>query len=174
MEKPGRTIGLALAIIISVMLFSVLPLAQVIFYLVLRERYRQIEFLSEGGAIGGDIGGNLTDVTLIVPVIMGIIFLAIAALAWRGRPSSIRFLFIAAVAIITAVTIGLTLISLNTTQTIEGGMDSSAPLTNSLLRARLIASVLVSLYVIWYVNRGPARAFYRGYYLPEPGEAQAH
>jgi hypothetical protein len=29
-------------------------------------------------------------------------------------------------------------------------------------------SALVSFYVVWYLNRGPARAFYRGYYLPDP------
>jgi hypothetical protein len=26
----------------------------------------------------------------------------------------------------------------------------------------------VMLYTLWYMNRGPARAFYRGYYLPAP------
>jgi hypothetical protein len=173
MEKPGRTIGLALAIIISVMLFSLLPLAQVAVFLLLRERSRQIEFLSEGGAVGGNISANLSDWTLIFQVILGLIFLVIAVLAWRGKPASIRFIFVAAVAVLTILTIAMTLVSINTSQTLQGGLDSSAPLANSLLRARLVVSALVSLYVIWYVNRGPARAFYRGYYLPEPTEAQS-
>lgn len=169
MQRPGRTIGLSLAIIASVMLFSILPLGQVVVFLLLRERTRQVEFLVEGGAIGGNIGG-VTDITLIIQVIMGLIFLVIAGFAWRGRPASIRFIFVAAVVVLTAVNIGLTLISLNDAQTLNAGLDSSAALTASLLRGRLIVSVVVALYVIWYVNRGPARAFYRGYYLPAPGE----
>ncbi len=169
MQRPGRTIGLSLAIFASVMLFSILPLGQVVVFLLLRERTRQVEFLVEGGAIGGNIGG-VTDITLIIQVIMGLIFLVIAGFAWRGRPASIRFIFVAAVVVLTAVNIGLTLISLNDAQTLNAGLDSSAALTASLLRGRLIVSAVVALYVIWYVNRGPARAFYRGYYLPAPGE----
>jgi uncharacterized membrane protein (UPF0136 family) len=135
--------------------------------LLLQARARQIEFLAGGGAIGGDISG-LSNTMLVIQVIMGVAFLIVAVLAWRGRPASIRFTFVGAVVVVTIVTIVLTLASLNTTPSIQNGLDSSAPLANSLLRARIIGSVLVALYVIWYVNRGPARAFYRGYYLEAP------
>lgn len=172
MIRPGRTLGLSLAIIVSTALFSLLPLAQVAVFLLLRERSRQIEYLISGGAVGGDLGG-VADSTLIIQVILGGIFLVVAALAWRGKPATIRFVFVAAVAGLTLINVALTLVSLNTAQTLQTGLDSSASLTASLLRARLVISVLVSLYVIWYVNRGPARAFYRGYYLPEPGVSEA-
>jgi hypothetical protein len=38
----------------------------------------------------------------------------------------------------------------------------------SLLASRALLTLLVPLYVLWYMNRAPARAFYRGCYLAEP------
>ncbi len=164
-QRPGRPLGLSLAIIISLMLFSVLPIAQVIIFLALRQRFQNMEFLEGGGAIGGDM--QFSDSALIWQVIGGAIFLVIAVLAWRGKPTSIRYVLIIAVLILTAITIGITLVSLNSAPDIQFGVDSAQSLQDSLLRGRLIVTALVSLYVVWYVNRGPARAFYRGYYLPE-------
>jgi hypothetical protein len=168
MQKPGRPLGLSLAIIISVVLFSLLPIAQAIFVLSLRQQFQSIEFLPGGGAIGGDL--IVSDTNIIVPVINGLIFLVIAALAWRGKPSAIRFVFMAGVVYLTLVTILLTVASFMEPPSLEQGLDSGAQFMDSLLVGRVVMSVLVALYVIWYVNRGPARAFYRGYYLPDPAE----
>jgi hypothetical protein len=171
MEKPGRTLGLSLAIIISVGLFSLLPIAQVIFYLSLQQQFQRIEFLETGGAIGGSIA-ELGSVNLIVPVINGIVFLLIAVLAWRGKPQAVRFMFVAAVIFITLTTVLLTASALLSPADLSQGIDSGGDLNLSLLKARLVMSLLVTLYVVWYVNRGPARAFYRGYYLPDPADAE--
>jgi hypothetical protein len=165
-ERPGRPLGLSLAIIISVMLFSILPIGQIIFFLVLRQRFQNMEFLEGGGAIGGDM--HFSDAALLWQFISGVVFLAIAIFAWRGKPSSMRYVLIAAVLILTTVTIAATLISLNSVPDVQSGIDSGGSVQDSLLRARLVVTALVSLYVMWYVNRGPARAFYRGYYLPSP------
>jgi hypothetical protein len=166
MQKPGRPLGLSLAILVSVGLFSLLPFAQVIFVLSLRQQFQSMEFLPGGGAIGGDL--LISDVNLIVPFVNGAFFLIVAIFAWRGKPHFARFAFIVGVIYLTLVTILLTAASLNTTPSIEQGMDSGAQFFGSLLTARAVISVLVALYVLWYVNRGPARAFYRGYYLLEP------
>jgi len=171
MEKPGRTLGLSLAIIISVALFSLLPIAQVIFYLSLQQQFQAIEFLESGGAIGGSMP-IVSNVSLIIPVVNGIIFLIIAGFAWRGKPQSIRFIFVGAVVFITLTTVILTVSALQPPPDLSQGIDSGGDLSRSLLTARLVMSVLVALYVIWYVNRGPARAFYRGYYLPDPADAE--
>ena len=165
-QRPGRPLGLSLAIIISVMLFSVLPIAQAVFLLVLRQRFQNIEFLEGGGAIGGDL--EFSDSVLTWQVIGGLIFLIIAFFAWRGKPTSIRYFLILGVLLLTAITIGITITLLNTAPDVQFGVDSAKSLQDSLLRARLVVTALVSLYVMWYVNRGPARAFYRGYYLPQP------
>jgi hypothetical protein len=166
MQKPGRPLGLSLAIIISVILFSLLPIAQIIFVLSLRQQFQAIEFLPGSGAVGGDL--LIADANLIVPFVNGILFLIIAVFAWRGKPQGVRFAFIAGVIYLTAVTILMTVVTVNAEPTVEQGLDSGAQFENSLLGVRVVLSVLVALYVIWYVNRGPARAFYRGYYLSEP------
>ena len=166
MQKPGRPLGLSLAILISVTLFSLLPIAQAIFVLSLRQQFQAMEFLPGGGAIGGDL--VVSDVNLIVPIINGLIFLVVAVLAWRGKPQAVRHVFIGGVIYLTVVTILLTVASFIEPPSLEQGFDSGAQFIDSLFVGRVVMSVLVALYVIWYVNRGPARAFYRGYYLPDP------
>lgn len=163
MEKPGRPLGLSLAILISVVLFSLLPIGQVIFVLSLQRQFESIEFLEGGGAVGGSL--QVSQTNLIIPVILGVLFLVIAILAWRGRPPQIRFVFVAAVIIVTLVTIALSTAGVAQPADVSQGIDSGMQLTSSLMSARVLVSVLVALYVIWYVNRGPARAFFRGYYL---------
>lgn len=166
MQKPGRPLGLSLAILISMGLFSLLPFAQVLFVLSLRQQFQNVEFLPQGGAIGGDL--VVSDIHLIVPSLTGLIFLVVAVLAWRGKPPAIRFVFVAGVICLTLVTILMTAASMLAEPSVEQGLDSGAQFFGSLLLARVVMTLFVALYVIWYVNRGPARAFYRGYYLPEP------
>ncbi|MGQ9887930.1 MAG: hypothetical protein ACUVSX_05505 [Aggregatilineales bacterium] len=172
MPKPGRPLGLSIAIITSVMLFSLLPLLQVGILLLLRERFGAVEYLEGGGAVGSYMLG-ISDSKLLVQFALGLAFLLIAAAAWRGRPSRIRIVLIAAVLFLTALTIVFDLSALAQPAAPDEGFDSSADLTDNLQRARVALSVLVGLYVIWYVNRGPARAFYRGYYLAPPEETAA-
>lgn len=169
MPKPGRPLGLSIAIITSVMLFSLLPLLQVGILLLLRERFRAVEYLEDGGAVGSYMLG-ISDSKLLLQFVLGLVFLVIAVAAWRGKPARIRIVLVAAVLFLTALTIALDLSALAQPTAPGEGFDSSAALTDSLQRARITVSVLVGLYVVWYVNRGPARAFYRGYYLVPPEE----
>lgn len=172
MEKPGRPLGLSLAIIFSLMLYSLLPLAQAAFILSLRQQFAATEFLDGGSVIGGALEG-IDETRLVISVVMSLIFFAIALMTWRGKPKKIRYIFISAVIAITAITIGWTFASLGQQATLEQGIDSAGALADSLLVFQMIVSGLIALYVIWYVNRGPARAFFRGYYLPEPEETPA-
>ncbi len=169
LPKPGRPLGLSIAIVTSVMLFSLLPLLQVGILLLLRERFRAVEYLEDGGALGSYMLG-ISDSRLLLQFMLGLAFLLIAAAAWRGKPSRIRIVLVAAVLFLTALTIVLDLSALAQPAAPDEGFDSSTALTDSLQRARIALSVLVGLYVVWYVNRGPARAFYRGYYLVPPEE----
>lgn len=166
MQKPGRPLGLSIAVITSVMLFSILPFIQVLFYLSIKWRFRDIQFMEGGGASGVDIIG-LSDTTLIVQAVIAILFLIIAILAWRGQPPSMRYIFMGSVVLLTAITIASTILGSGGQPDIEQIFDPMAALSNSLVRARMIVSILIMIYVLWYVNRGPARAFYRGYYLDD-------
>lgn len=165
-EKPQRTLGVSIAIIFSVLLFSVLPIVQMITVLGVRERFRAVEFLESGGAIGGDLGG-VADSAILLQLVIGIAFIVIGFFAWRGRPSWIRWVLTLSVFAVTVLTVFTSLQSLAQPVDISQGISSGDAGGMALLQTRLVVTVLVSLYVIWYMNRGPARAFYRGYYLPE-------
>ncbi len=166
MAKPGRPLGLSLAIITSALLFSLLPLLQVAILLLLRERLHAVESLEAGGVVGSYLTG-VSDSRLLLQAGLGLIFFVIALAAWRGRPPAIRLITVIAVLLLTALTIALDLSAAQPPAAGEG-FDSSAGLAGSLRQARSAISLLVALYVVWYINRGPARAFYRGYYLEDP------
>ena len=83
MNKPGRPLGLSIAIIVSFMLFSMLPLAQVAFVLLLQHQFAAIDFMTQGGAVGGEL--QIGTINLVAPAISGFIFLVVSVLAWRGK-----------------------------------------------------------------------------------------
>lgn len=170
--RPPRTLGLSLAIIVSVLLFSVLPLLQTGAILLLDWRLRQAQ-LDIGGtdmiAGGGDFRG-VDDVLLAFQAISGVIFLVLAVMAWRGRPRWSRGALIALVIILTVVSLLNAFAGLTAQPNASTGIDSGAEFARQLICGRLTLSILIPLYVIWYLNRAPARAFFRGYYLADPSE----
>jgi hypothetical protein len=177
--KPGRPFGLSLAILASAMLFSILPLMQVILIILIRYRLQNTNLAVPGapeGVTPSVTGGSfmgITEIELLIQVGLGLLFLVIAVFAWRGRPAWIRYAMLAAVALLAALTVVLSALPLATDTDLNTGIDSGASFIQTLLSGRLILSLLVALYVVWYANRGPARAFYRGYYLPDPDETTA-
>ncbi len=174
--KPARTLGVSLAILASVMLFSILPFLQIAMILILNYRFRQVDLAvpgNSGGVTALAEGSNfigVADASLVVQAALGVIFLVIAFYAWRGRPAWIRFAMLAAVLVLTAVTIAFSIAPIFSSPDLTQGIDSGEALRQTLLSGRLLLSILVALYVVWYMNRGPARAYYRGYYLPDPHE----
>lgn len=176
--KPPRTLGVSLAILASVMLFTVLPLLQVAAPLLIQYRLSQVDLPSPDGtgtvrpvAVGGELEGGSNGATLF-QLGTSTLFLVIAIGAWLGRPRWIRGVMLASVLILLTLTVITSIATLNAPPDINSGLDSGQSLTASLIYARLAVSGLVTLYVLWYLNRGPARAFYRGYYL-QRGEKNA-
>lgn len=166
-ERPPRTLGVSIAIIFSTLLFGVLPLVQMLMVLMLRERFREVEFLEGGGAIGGDIGG-VSQSAMLLQLGIGLFFIALGIVAWRGRPGWIRGVMSVSVLLVTGLTVVTSVQSMAQPVDVSQGISSGDAGAMTLLQARLVVTILVSLYVIWYMNRGPARAFYRGYYLQKP------
>ncbi|MBL8132620.1 MAG: hypothetical protein JNL42_12245 [Anaerolineae bacterium] len=173
--KPPRTLGLSLAILASVMLFTLLPLLQVSIFFAVQYRFSQVNLPVDPSsedtaapiAIGGSAGG-VPDTALIVQIALGLGYLPLAVAAWRGRPASIRKTIMAGVILLTLATALMTAVNLSSAPTVQNGIDSGEDLRRGLLISRTISSALIALYVVWYMNRGPARAFYRGYYLSAP------
>lgn len=176
MNEPRRPFGLSLAIIASVMLFAIFPLLDLARLLLFRWNLRDFQMadsqLGQPLAMGANFTG-LTDSVLFVHAGFSVLFLVIAVLAWRGRPRWIRFALLWAVVALLVFTAGTALAPLLRPSTFAQGVDSGFALLRGLVLGRLLLAVLISLYVVWYVNRAPARAFYRGYYLPRPETAEA-
>jgi hypothetical protein len=170
-QKPPRTFGLSLAIILSIVYFSVLPLVSNGFTVLLMQHFSRIynsciptetdPLCPTGGMSGLQVN--------YWQVLLAAIFFVVAVFAWRGRPPSMRFIYMFAIIGVTIFNLVLTF-SVPAPDPATQGFDSSQGMNQVLANAQLFANFLVVLYVLWYTNRGPARAFYRGYYLPEPVE----
>ncbi len=168
MQRPGRPLGVSLAIFASVMLFSVFPLMFVAMVLIVKNHFDNIDFSGlKPYAVGGDFLG-VSPAILVLQAVIAIVFLVIAIFAWRGRPAYMRYVILAAVILLTLFSLGLTVVQTGTNQNLPQGISSLDSLMSSVSCGQFALSFLVSFYVVWYLNRGPARAFYRGYYLPDP------
>lgn len=174
-QKPGRPLGVTLAIIVSVIMYSLLPLVTVI--LVFMTERRLSEGVAELGASasGGDLLGGYTEAQLIFQVILSIVFFVIAVIAWRGNQGYMRFVLMGSVILLTLINIGLILIFklAEDDESLVGQTGGSQDILEILQSGRIVLLIIVPLYVLWYLNRGPARAFYRGYYLERPSEEKA-
>jgi hypothetical protein len=168
--KPGRPLGLTLAILLSVMLYAVMPLVLLGYRLIVQDRLSRVDtpVVFEGEEYRALASGGSFQVTaneIVVQAVAIFIFLVIAYLAWRGGRSWIRTLFTSTVLLYGGLTAIFTLRDLLTPSTIDQGTTSLDSLIAQGLCTVLVTTVLVPMYVLWYVNRAPARAFYRGTYL---------
>jgi len=169
--KPPRTFGLSIAILASVVLFSVLPMLQVLIVNVVQARFNNVDLAmgADGEAgiplIGGARIEGVSNAGLTIQIALGIAYLPLAFLAWRGRPRQIRFVIVAMVVGLTILTLLVAILMPRIAPNAVQGIDSSGDLQRQLLITRTLVSIGIALYVVWYMNRAPARAFYRGSYL---------
>jgi hypothetical protein len=170
MQRPPRPFGVTLAVIASVILFTLFPLAEVALLISVRLHFSNMTLGGDGPqpiAMGADFLG-IPDSRIILQAIIAIVFLIIAVFAWRGRPPFMRYVLMLACISLTLYGILSVILGQLTEKSLEAGMSSLDSILNSISLGQFIVSALVTLYVVWYLNRGPARAFYRGYYLPLP------
>lgn len=168
MPKPMRSFGLSIAIISSVLLFTGVPFFQLaIFMLVSRPMYE------DSGIVTGVNVGVIDQGQLFLQVLLASGFFIIALFGWNGRPAGIRRVLSFSVIGMTVYNISFILLPaiLSTPNVTVSGIDSSFELSRQLRIGQLVSSLLVTVYVVWYLNRWPARAFFRGYYLPEEWSA---
>jgi hypothetical protein len=171
LAKPPRTFGISIAILTSVCLFACLPLTQALVLLLLPSRTNP-EFLQPDdsgtlipSAVGSEIF-NMDSTRLVVQALIAIAFLVIAFFAWRGKPSFIRWVLIGAVLMLSVGNFALIINMLTAPPDLAQGFDSGGDIERNLVLTQLCFTIAIPLYVVWYMSRGPARAFYRGRYLP--------
>lgn len=165
-KTPPRTIGISLAILLVVVFFSLFPFIQTGYKLILQDRIRQsqvivgsnfhlttpIDEISQSSLIG-----------LVSEIIPPIVFFILCFLTWLGKPSYIRHIFwIAVVSWVVGMWVRLYAVKE------DEALFASNGFIHTIQIIYAIFSSIVGLYVVWYINRAPARAFFRGYYLQEP------
>jgi hypothetical protein len=167
-NKPGRPFGVTFAIIASIFLFSLVPIANVVFIWLVNQ---QVNYTPTEGGMGINVLG-VQNSSLLLQTVLGIVVIIAAIFAWRGRPTHVRFVFVGLILFLGLITF---IVNISPALTAEActqlPCDSSETLNRSFARIQLTLTILIPLYVVWYMNRGPARAFYRGYYLTDPAES---
>jgi hypothetical protein len=175
MQRPPRPFGVTLAIFASLILFTFFPLMEVGMLISVRLHFANLKFSDDGTqpfAMGADFLG-IPDSKIILQAVIAIAFLIVAFFAWRGRPSVMRYVLMLSCVGLTLFNILNIVIGQLSQQSLAAGTSSLDSVLNSLSLGQFAMGVLVTLYVVWYLNRGPARAFYRGYYLPNPMDNSA-
>lgn len=176
--RPGRPFGVTLAILLSALFFSILPMAFVGMRVAIESYVSQQRVLvlpngdivTDEGLSGAESETVFESEELALQAAISGGFLLIAFLAWRGRPRQMRFVLMAAVLGLAGLFLWQALEQFNAQERSGGSLDS---LLRFLSQGSVLLYVLIPLYVVWYLNRGPARAFYRGYYLPDEAEQWA-
>lgn len=173
-QKPTRPLGVTLAIIVSVIMYSLLPLATVILILTVESIVSggtsEFDSTVNASASGGEFLGGFTGVQLVIQIVLSIVFFVMAIFAWRGKPPYMRYVLMLSVILLALINIGFIVVPQLTAsdQGLVGRSGGSQQILASLQVGQIVLLVLVPLYVVWYLNRGPARAFYRGHYLQRP------
>ncbi|MFP4323254.1 MAG: hypothetical protein ACLFTK_12440 [Anaerolineales bacterium] len=147
-----RPLGLTIAILGAVLLFGAWPLVKL--YIVWRLNARVFE--------GDDLmlAGSTTpmDGYTYITGILGVVVILTSLFAWLGRPPVIRFVFQGAV-LLAAVALVAEAIT-------RASSQASSDVLREVLRCQAPIQVLMAVYIVWYCNRAPARAFYRQEPLP--------
>ena len=168
-RRPGRPLGVTLAIIASMLLYTCWPILQVVTIL----RLNSLMDTQDGITTGIQLT-NVPEFVYFVQVFLSLVFFFVALLAWRGRPAIMRFVLVGAVLFFTVFSVvsNILPILLSQPSLTEGGLDSGQEVAKQLTTGQLIFTILLPVYVIWFMNRGPSRAFYRGFYLSDSNDAQ--
>jgi hypothetical protein len=167
-KQPSRTIGISLAVMLGIMFYTVIPIIQIGFTLYIRSSTNGFE-ASVGGnidPIGGPYGFTaISDFELLIRIIPAILYLLFAIMAWRGKPHSMRYIIVMTAILIFGWHCLLTYLRVRSYQ--EAGIFASTLYEDRLQNTYLMMMGLTTLYIAWYLNRAPARAFFRGYYLQD-------
>lgn len=161
--KPHRPFGVSLAILLSFMIFVVIPMAVVIFFGATNELFYRIENQAMAGV---DVSGLEFD-SFMGAVAIAIAVLVFGVAAWRVRSEWVRRLFTATVLVSGFVAVVALLMAGQGAPNLENGIDSMSAATqdNALIFVAVIA--IVTAFVVWMMQRWSAKAFYRGYYTQD-------
>ncbi len=145
-----RPLGLSIAILATAVIYGLFPLGEVYFLHRIEATAADTYLVS-----GVDVGD-----WNIIQGIYGVCILVACVLAWWGRPRQIRFVLVLLLIVITPVNLYRILEAwTSSVDPIFGGQGQEVD--RAILLCQFPAMLLLPPYAIWYLNRAPARAFYR-------------
>ncbi len=140
--RRGRPRGLTIALLACAVLYGLYPLAQASLFMVAAVRT-----------------SNPISARMVLGVVLGVGFLLLMIPAWLGRPPQMRL-------ILTLVVLGLMVLNLafviSDLSHHERDIiaDAGSQISRAINICSLVFQILVPLYVIWYLNRYPSRAYF--------------
>jgi len=178
-QRPPRPLGLAMAIIASTLLFALLPFMQLSMAAIVDLRLQQQPLVIPDGQGGttemlaaGTAFSDVEPTQLVIQALLAAGFVGVAVAAWTVRRPIVRRIFTAVVIGYSALTVITAVFPLFVPVDLTQGLDSGDAVRRPLIITQTVITLLVLLYVIWYINRAPSRAFYRGCYLAHPPAAE--
>jgi hypothetical protein len=149
-DRVRRPLGLTIAILAIAVWYGVLPLLRLYFM-------QRVGATAEESYVPGGIDITTWD---WLEGLIGGGMLILCILAWWGRPPWIRIVLMSAMLVLTVFFLYRILqAAVSKVDPIFGGQVQSD--IRRLLLCQLPAMILVPPYGVWYLNRAPARAFYR-------------
>lgn len=147
------TLGLRLGLLFGFMLLVLPPLLRG--YTSYRLNFREDEIVQQVPF----------DAWTVLIIIMALVYAIATFFAWTGRPVGI-FRGFQVVLVATLIAIGLELAiryfgDYENTSVFFGTTDND--IFNRIFRAIFVFQLLIVVYILWYINRAPARAFYDQY-----------
>lgn len=144
-----RPLGLTLAILATALGYGLVPMLPVLLV-----AWTQIT--------GREIGLEMANTPLNwLGVTLGALTLVGCVLAWLGRPRGVRRALLVLVWLSTALTVYRVAAALTSAPSVIGQVGGSLSGGATILLCQGPILLCVPLYVTWYLNRAPARAFYR-------------
>lgn len=145
--RRARPLGLTIALAACTLLYGLYPLALGLFYVTMAVR-RQ--------ASGLDARAALTLLTSVG-------FLVLLIPAWRGRPPRVRLILTLAVLALAVLNLAFAATDLLAPAASGGALlDTLSEAERTVNLCAFPVYGLVTLYVVWYLNRRPSRNFYGG------------
>ncbi len=149
-DRRYRPLGLTIALLATVGLYGLWPMLPTLLLLWVDARGHQ------------NVGGEIINTLGWVNTAFGFITVVACVMAWVGRPRWSRWLVIALVLVATVFRLVQTVQSLTTSSCGIGQVCGSLQaLERPYGLCQGLMLILVPLYIVWYMNRAPARAFYR-------------
>ncbi|MAU11002.1 MAG: hypothetical protein CL607_14365 [Anaerolineaceae bacterium] len=161
--KPHRPFGVSLAILLSLMIFVLIPMVLVVFFVASNDVFYRIESQAMAGV---DING-MDPQSFIVASIVAAVVLVLGLAAWRVRSEWIRRFYSASVLIAGILATAALVLSVQTGSDLQNGIDSMTQAARDNVAIFVIVIVAVTAFIVWMMQRWSAKAFYRGHYTEE-------